>query len=237
MTDKIKLSDVQLLGIVGLIVGVTGAVAGFLNFYLHADLATTLLASTFTPGALILLLYLGHLVCTAPASKAYMKLLKALAGLSVMLGMLLFLDANLPANSVELAIKAKIPHSGGGQLDLGRYEVEVSAEVLDAALEGDPVTLKVTPIFNRILHAKFLRGADLESSQAEAQRRGMFVAALVFLYPIMMFFFSPRAELPVRTNLTVYFLAIVPSYIISLVAMVIWLKLVLVHFLGLIPRM
>ena len=111
-------------------------------------------------------------------------------------------------------------------LDLGERTAKVDGSFYDSVAENDQVSLRLTPIFGDVEELHSLTDDKLRHNRPSGERVGRLAAAVVFLVPLTLFLFMPAADDPTR-NMMIYTLFVIPSYIISLVAGSLWIKLLM----------
>jgi hypothetical protein len=157
-----------------------------------------------------------------------MAVLKFLALASVAMGAFILLDFNLPRQHIIAPVTMKVPDvDGGGLIRAGGREATISAEVYNVLSEGDDVEIEHTPMLGCTTRAWPANDRALWAD-SEGGRSQLLVAAIIMLFPLTMFLFGTNSEDPTH-NMVAFALCIAPSYIISLVAAGMWLKLGLTH--------
>ena len=97
--------------------------------------------------------------------------------------------------------------------------------------EGSQVRLETTRIFSQVESVTGVDNPGLVFRRSLWDKLIMLVGAVLFFVPLAAFSFAPRPDEPSR-NMTTFALVVAPSYIASLIALGLWVKLLLVHFFG-----
>ncbi len=236
MSEKVTLTRAGLAIIALLLVAGALATAMLLHYLAGAPLPLVMLMTCVSPAALILLLYVGYRIRTRPEKTEYLSALKLLGLAGICMGVMIFVDFLLPAKTIHTNVQAMIPRGDHVELQLGRYEQNVGKNLAKKFFEGRKVTLEVTSLFDRIESVRLGRDTVPLLRRQKIGKVVMLIAGLVCLVPLMLFRLKLRPETPLK-NMTEYFLVIVPSYIVSLISIGVWIKLFLVHVFGVIDTM
>jgi hypothetical protein len=212
------------------------ATAALLHYVAAAPMPFVMLITCLSLPAMTLLFYIGFLVWTSPKTTGYLLPIKALALLSVAMSLAIVLDFVLPSRTSNLTLEAKASDGNSSVLYMGSYVQSVKARPFKMVEEGDRLTVKSTPLFGRI-ESIAAAGMDRPGfSRSGWDKAMMVVAAAIFFAAVGTLKFTPSVEDPSR-NIAGYFALIVPSYVLSLVAGGLWIKLLLVHVLQTVDRM
>ncbi len=236
MTEKVTLTRTGLALV--FVVLVAGALGTALPLYFlgEVNLPLVMLVTCLSPAALIILLYIGYLVRTDPEKRGYIVPLRIIGVASICMGLLVFLDFGLPTRTIKTNVQGKYPRGDQNIAHMGDYEQAVSRDFYDRLMDGTAVDLEVTPFFNRMVTITAVKRLNPDFTRSTGDVVFMAVAGLLFLFPVALFRFSPRARNASR-DLAGYLLVVVPSYIISLIACGLWVKFLLVHVLHVIDKM
>jgi len=228
MQEGITVSRNTLAAVAGVLVGGAAVAGALLHFIVAAPLPFVILLACVSPAALVVLLYVGYLLRARPDKSGYLTALKLLGVGSICVGLLLLLDCVLPPRSIPTAVRHLTRRDEGAALSLGKYDLDVPAKHAHGLFDGQAAVIEVTPVFHRLQSAKLTDRSQTLVSRSTSNRLGMTVAGLVFLIPLALMRFVPDRNDPGR-NMVAYFMVFVPSYIVSLIAAGIWIKLLLVH--------
>lgn len=236
MPDRLAISRSLLGGIVALLVISTAIAAGLLYFAFSAPVVLVLLVACLMPGAMVLLLYIGYLLRHDPQRQGYIFALKGLALLSVAMGLLVLLDFALPTSTVTTDVKEIVPREDEAVLDFGVYRKSVPVIWQKACYEGLKAELEITPLFHQVDHVTLCDSGGPEFGRPWSARVLMIIGGLAFLLPVGLLRFSPSQDDPWH-NTFGYFSLVAPSYVLSLVAAGLWVKVLLVHVFRTLPTM
>jgi hypothetical protein len=223
----------MLLGVVVLAgAGVTGSL---LSLVLHASPSLVVIVTCLSIPALTLLFYIGYMVRCEPTVTSYLAPLRALAVLSVAMSGTIVLDLVLSERDTQMTVEAKVLSGQMSILHMGSYRQPVDAQHFKTVKEGDVVAVRTTPVFRRIESISMLDAPSPGFRRSREDNAVMIVAAGVFFLAAGVFIFRPR-EGNRPGNMPGFFLLVVPSYILSLIAAGLWIKLLLVHVLKAIDK-
>ncbi len=223
MLETITLSRGGILAISAvLVIGalVTGLV---LHFVVEASLPLVFLFTCLTPAPLILLLYIGYLVHTDSQSAQYLPILKFLGVLSIIMGLLILLDLLLAGQYLKLNVESKYQMDGEFLIKAGRYSQPLSEKIYNQIAETDQLEIIASLVFRQLVEMKIARGGEIIYSWPFEEKILQFVGGLIFLCPLGLMKKRPDPEKEDRIKF--FFLVIAPSYIASLVAIGMWIKL------------
>jgi len=234
--ERIALSRNGLIAVTGMLTGGAVAAGALLHFVAAAPLPFVILAACVSPAALVLLLYVGHLLRAHPERQGHLTALKLLGVASICMGLLLLLDCVLPPMIMTTPVRHVTTREHVVAASLDRYDLELAPEQAHGLIDGHAATLEITPVFHRLLSAGLADSPHPLVDHSTANKVGMSVAGLAFLIPLGLMRFVPDRNDPGR-NMVAYFTVFVPSYIVSLIAAGIWVKLLLVHVFGTVDMM
>jgi len=206
----------------------TGATGCLLLFVLHASPAFVMIVSCLSIPAMTLLFYMGYMLRYEPKVTSYLGALKVLALLSMAMGVAIVLDFVLGVKHTAMTVDAKVPSGETSILHMGGYEQPVDAERFRFVQEGDVLAVRRTAIFRRIEDVSLAGNSEPAFRRSREDKGVMIAAAVLFSLTIGTLMFAPREGYPGR-NMCGFFLLVAPSYILSLVATGLWIKLLLVH--------
>ncbi len=236
MDQKITLSRFSLVAVAVFLVVGAMVTAILLHYVAEAPLPFTMLITCLSPAALVLLLYIGHLYLAQPEKSAYLVALKLLGLLSILLGVVFFLDFLLPPEEIPTNVRSTIIRDDHCIVRIGKFRQEVSPALQDRFFDGQNVRLKATLLFDRV-EAIVLAGETAPVWQRSTGAKvGMIIIGLVLLIPLGLFRISTQED-PPRRNIATYLFMIAPSYILSLISIGVWIKFLLVHVFGAIETM
>jgi len=236
MQDRVTLTQGGLTGSAVALVATTLATGAAMHYLLAAPLPLVMLVTCLSPAAMVLLLYIGHLVRSRPQATHYLLALKLLGLASICMGLLLMLDFLVPLRTIRANVQSMIPGGQTCQVSFGRYERLVSAGVCENLVEGDAVTLTVTSLFHRVEEVRVGDAGWMLYARPLLNKVLMLAMALLLLYPMCMLRFRPKTS-DKHHNLAAFGLLVAPSYLFSLVAMGLWTKFLLVHVLHAVDKM
>ena len=236
MQDRITLTRGGLVGVAVLLVSVAMLTALLLYYVAGSPPALVILITCLSPAAMVLLLYVGHLLYSEPDRRGYLVALKALGVASICMGLLVLLDFVLPAKRISTVVRDAVPRGHEVLVHLGKYEKSIPADKGPDVFEGQPASLEVTPLFHRIENVEIGEKKEVVVRRSTVGKIAMLATGLLFLLPIGLIRYTPDANDPVR-NKAAFFLVVAPSYVLSLVATGLWVKLLLVHGLHTIETM
>jgi hypothetical protein len=235
MSEKVTFSLTRVgLLLIALVLAIGALItAGVLNFVVKAPPEFVMLITCLSPPALIMLLYIGWVIRNTPDKENVLMWLKVLCVLSLCMGTLIFLDYVLTPHTVVKIVKGRIPRANEYVIGLDGSEQAISKSFYDELVEGDAVKIKITPILKR---TRSITGPKRAQPGYVLGRGGKILLALVavpFFLPLGVLSFNPARSKPER-NMQVYFLLVVPSYILSLIAAGLLIKLLLENLQSLI---
>jgi len=236
MPDRLTLSGSALLFSATALGGCASATAALLHFAFDAPPAFTLIIACLSVPALTLLFYIGLLLHRNPGKPAYLAPLKGLAILSVAMSMVILLDFVLPVRTDHLPIQSKITEGNETILRFGGYRQAVNAAGFSSVHEGQQITLTKTALLGRIASLRAAGSVEPDYRRSILEKAVLALSALAFFLPAGLFAFTPHPNTPSQ-NMAGYFGLVVPSYIFSLVASGLWIKLFLVHVFHAIDKM
>jgi len=215
------------------ILGAGGSATALVLYFLaRVDLPLVLVVTCVSLPALALLLHVGNLLRDCPHQSGYLLPLKFLSLLSVCMSLLIILDLALPLRTEAMTVNAVVPAGQSRILHLDGHEQAVAGELADDLLEGDIVTVENTRVFRRIetlsIPAAGARPGVVAYRRSGWDKAAMMIAAVLFFLPAGVLPFAPKpADVP--WNMRMYLRLLVPSYVLSMVAMGLWIKLFLLH--------
>jgi hypothetical protein len=230
---RVTLTNKDLTIIAAVLVGGALLTASSLRFIVQVPVPLVMLLTCLSPAALILLLYMGYLLRAHPEKRGYLIVLRILGLASVCIGLLVFLDFALPTRTAHEYIRAKVLRGDQHVLQLGGREQEVDQWFYKDLVEGDELLVETTRVFERLETITAAAGRQAYAPRTNLDRLEMIAVGMLFLLPALVFRFTPRPE-DNFYNMTFFALVIAPSYIISLVAVGLLAKLLLVNVFKLI---
>jgi len=236
MSEKLTVSGFGLVPFATVLIGGAAATAVSLHFLVGAPVAFTLIVTCLSVPALTLLFYIGLLMRTNPKKPGYLAPLKGFAMLSIAMGMVIVLDFILPTRTDYAPVKARIEDGEKMVLHVGSYRQTVEPAAFSQVHEGQQVALEKTALLGRIESLRAPRSVEPGYTRPMLEKLLLGLAALVFFMPVGLLKFSLDKEEPSR-NMAGYFGLVVPSYVLSLIASGLWIKLFLVHVFHTIDRM
>lgn len=236
LTERISLSGWGLFLLAAVLAAGGAATAALLHYVAHAPLPFVLLITCVSLPAMTLLFYIGFLIWTSPKTTGYLLPIKALAVLSVAMSLAIVMDFVMPVQSEHLILQAKVPGGQYSILHIGGYEQAVDARTFNMVHEGDRLAVKTTALFGRIESISAAGMSEPGYIRSTWDRIVMISCAAVFFVAVGALRFNPNKDEPAR-NLKAYFALIVPSYVLSLIAVGLWIKLILVHILQTVDKM
>ncbi len=236
MTEGVTLNRAGLSLVAGAIAAGAASLGAVLHFIVAAPLAFTILMICLTPAAVILLLYIGYLVSSGASKRHYIPPLQAVGLASVCLGLLIFMDLSLPVGTAVTKVTARFTRDGQALIHAGGYKEQVDAEFYNRTFEGSPVKIETTPLFHQLVSISSSELGLVGYFRSDVKQYIMVAMGVLFVFPVLLFRLVPKAK-KIRRDMFTYGLVIVPSYLISLIACGVWVKLVLVHVFGTIGKM
>ncbi len=236
MAEGVTLNRAGLSLVAGAITAGAASLAAVLHFIVAAPLTFIILMVCFTPAAVILLLYIGYLVSSGASKRHYIPPLQAVGLASVCLGLLIFLDLSLPAGTTVANVTARFTRDGQALIHAGGYKEQVAVEFYNKTFEGSAVMIETTPLFHQLVSIGSSELGLLGYYRSDIKQYLMVAMGAIFVFPVLLFRLVPKAQ-KIRRDMFTYGLVIVPSYMISLIACGVWVKLVLVHVFGTIGKM
>lgn len=236
MAEKLAPGNPNMFLFAGGVAAAAVTTALVMRFLVGASESFTLIVACLSIPATTLLLYLGLLMHGDPEGCDYLLPVKALAVLSLAMSGVIVLDFTLATNFRWVTVKGKIPIAGETVLYAGPYVQRVPAAALANVHEGDLVGIETTALLDRIESITPAGSTKAINLRSAWQKLPLAATALLFFLPVGMLKFSPRQG-EVRRNVTAYLTLVVPSFILSLIASGLWIKLFLVHVVHSIDRM
>ena len=228
MPERVTLSRAGLLGVSVLLgVGALGTALA-LNFIAKAPLSFVMLITSLSPSALILLLYMGHLLRVRPEKSGYLVILKGLGLLSIIMAVLVVLDLLMPASVRSGIIQAKFERGDKRIVRVNSREQAVSRDFYDAVAENDKMNLETTPLFGRVKNLATSEDNLAGYSMSDSNKVLTLIGGALLLLPLSVLHFVPKADDKLY-NMNVFIFLLSPSYVISLVAVGMWVKLLFGH--------
>lgn len=237
MQDKVTLTQSALTGAALALVTTTLLTGATLHYLVHAPLPLVMLITCLSPAAMVLLLYMGHLVRSRPELTHYLLALKALGLASVCMGLLVMLDFLLPVRMLPARVAAVMPQGENVTVvDFGRYRRAVSSELAEDLYEGVSASIVITPLFHRVEEIRGGEQGSMLYARPLLNKLLMIGCGLLLLYPMCMLRFRPKAS-DKNHNVAAFGLLVAPSYVFSLIALGLWTKFLMVHVLHTIDKM
>jgi len=225
----------SLLASAAVVAAATAATAFLFHFVARAPEEFTLLVTCLSVPAATLLLFLGALIGASPDQHGYLNPVKAMATFSLAMTGVIVLDFILPTALCRLPMKGKIPAGNKAIVYVGSYREYVPADAIADAQEGDLVDVETTRLLGKV-ESMSLPGQGWMNVRSIADKASLAAAAALFFLPVGVMKFTPRKNDPAR-NMKAYLTLVVPSFILSLIALGLWIKLLLVHVAHMIDRM
>ena len=228
MSEKMILTRTGLVVVMAVLGAAALATAGLLHFVAEAPPVFVVLITCISSPALIVVLYMGWLLRHEPENTAWLGGVKVLAIASICMGALLILDYVLPTRFISETVVGKIPRPDEYVLDLGTREQPVSGEFYAEIVERDAVKLEVTQLFGRIRSVTGPGRSAAGFTRSSLSRFLIVAAGVLFFLPLPLLRFTPDPRNASR-NMQYYVLLICPSYVLSLIATGLLIKLLLVN--------
>jgi hypothetical protein len=236
MLDRLTLSGKQVLGLAVMVAAGAAVTAFLLHFVARASEVFTIVVTCVSIPVTSLLAYLGFAMRADTGKHGYLVPLKAMAVLSLALAAVIALDFVLPKQTEPLRVEGKVKIGNRTELFFGPYRVTAAASAVKDIHDGDMVSVETTPLLDRVCSVRAKDGSRADYRRSAFDKGSLAFTGLVFFLPITMLRFKPDAASPVR-NMRAYLTVVVPSFILSLIASGLWVKLFLVHVVGSIDKM
>ena len=236
MSEKLTLSGVGLLFFATVLAAGAAATAALLHFVFAAPVAFTLIITCLSVPALTLLYYIGFLLHRNPKKPVYLVPVKVLAMLSIAMSMVIVLDFILPTRTGHVPVEVKIKDGEKVVVHLGSYKQTVEPAGFPEIYEGQQIALEKTALLGRIESLRVAGSVEPGHTRPGLEKLLFGLAAVVFFLPVGLLKFSPDRNNAYH-NMAGYFGLVVPSYVLSLIAFGLWIKLFLVHVFHTIDKM
>jgi hypothetical protein len=183
------------------------------------------MAATFL---LILICYLTWwIIQKEPKDGLVYKISKYASIISLSLGMVILTDFILPGHSFNTIVMAKVKDSGEHTIHFRDYSIHVKEDDYQDFIVGGTVTIQYTYLFHEpntfIVHGT--SGKRIENCTTD--KTIMKTVGIVFITLSLLFFAIPKKIL--LKHKTIYKTAVAVSSSANFVALILWVKLFLIH--------